>query len=123
MSNIRNKDTKPEITVRRLVRNMGYGYRIHRKDIPGTPDLAFISRKKVIFVHGCFWHHHEGCKFAYTPKTNVEYWKEKFKKNVERDNKVLEDLRNKGWDYLVVWECQLKNIDDLSDMLKDFLEN
>lgn len=93
---IKSKNTNPEIVVRRILTRLGYRYRIHRKDIPGTPDIAFIGLKKVIFIHGCFWHRHAGCKYAYTPKSNVENWNKKFKENVERDKKVLEELKNRG---------------------------
>ena len=123
MSKIKGRNTKPEIKVRKILYKLGYRYRLHRKDIPGNPDIAFISRKKVIFIHGCFWHRHAGCKYAYTPKSNVEHWNKKFKENVDRDNKVLEELNDKGWNYLIIWECQLKNNENIPEMLKTFLGN
>lgn len=123
MSRIKSKDTNPEIVVRKILTRLGYRYRIHRKDIPGTPDIAFIGLKKVIFIHGCFWHRHVGCKYAYVPKSNVARWNKKFKENIDRDNKVLEELKDKGWNYLIIWECQLKNNENIPEMLKTFLGN
>ena len=120
MSRVRGKDTKPEMLVRRLAHSLGYRFRLHRRDLPGSPDLVFPSRKKVIFVHGCYWHRHD-CRKATTPKSNVEFWKKKFDDNVMRDQKNLDDLADRGWDAMVVWQCQTKNHDDLADRLANFL--
>ncbi|MGO7000160.1 very short patch repair endonuclease [Rhizobium leguminosarum] len=124
MSRIRGKDTSPERTVRRLVYSLGYRFRLHQKRLPGTPDLVFSSRRKVIFVHGCFWHRHEGCKRASMPASRPEYWAEKFRRNVERDIAAEEALRKLGWAVLVVWQCELKtgNIECVSSKVSRFLE-
>lgn len=121
MSRVRCKDTKPEMIVRRLVYGMGYRYRLHGK-MPGKPDLVFKSRKKVIFVHGCFWHNHESCKLARMPKSRVKFWSEKLEANRERDLRNQEKLRNLGWHVHVVWECQLGDTVTLSTILKEFLD-
>ena len=110
MGRVKSKDTRPEMTVRRITHRMGYRYRLHRKKLPGKPDLVFPGRKKVIFVHGCFWHRHPGCKLAYTPKQNRAFWEEKFVSNVVRDRENLTALEANGIRVLVVWECQLKSI-------------
>ena len=120
MSKVKGRDTKPEMIVRRLAHRLGYRFRLHRRDLPGSPDLVFPNRKKVIFVHGCYWHRHD-CKKATTPKSNVEFWQKKFDDNVMRDNKNLADLRGKGWDAMVVWQCETEKSDDLADRLNDFL--
>ncbi|MFH0785821.1 MAG: very short patch repair endonuclease [Pseudomonadota bacterium] len=113
MSKIKGRDTKPEIQVRKMVHAMGFRYRLHRKDLPGCPDLALISRKKAIFVHGCFWHQHLGCKRATIPKTNPIFWEEKLKENQERDERVQLELTDMGWEVLVIWQCQMKNLEYL----------
>ncbi len=118
----KGKDTKPEMVVRRLVHGMGYRYRLHRKDLPGKPDLAFGHRHKAIFVHGCFWHAH-GCKgHAHTPKTRSGFWSEKFRGNVERHERDKARLTVLGWRVLVVWECEVKVDDRLRATIRDFLE-
>ena len=106
MANIRGKDTRPEMRVRHVVWGLGYRYRLHRRDLPGKPDLVFPKFRKVILVHGCFWHRHEGCRFCYSPKTNIEFWMRKFAANQERDQRNLILLRDLGWDALVIWECE-----------------
>lgn len=128
MRRIRSKDMKPEMVVRRLVHGMGYRYRLHRKDLPGKPDLVFPSRKKVIFVHGCFWHQHGDpeCKIARRPKSNLDYWNPKLDRNVNRDAQNQAELREAGWEYLIVWECEareaLRNSTDLLEAkLRRFL--
>ena len=121
MSQIKGKDTKPEILVRSLVHRMGYRFRLHRKDLPGRPDLVFPGRRKVIFVHGCFWHRHEGCKLAYTPKSRVDFWNAKFKANVERDRRNLQDLKAAGWQVIVIWQCETKDPDKLAERLRSEL--
>jgi len=123
MALIRGKDTKPEMVVRRLVHSMGYRYRLHVKGLPGKPDLAFRSRKKVIWVHGCFWHRHDDpqCKLARLPKSRVDFWREKLEGNRQRDLRHQQDLVAMGWSYIIVWECQLKGIDRLRERIVDFL--
>lgn len=106
MGQIRGKDTKPELIVRRIAHRLGYRYRLHCPDLPGRPDLVFIGRRKVVFVHGCYWHRHEGCRYAYSPKSNVEFWAQKFENNERRDVAVLVRLRNDGWEPLIIWECE-----------------
>ena len=108
MAAIRSSGMKPEMMVRSLVHGMGYRYRLHAKDLPGKPDLVFRSRKKVIFVHGCFWHQHAkmACKDGRAPKSNLGYWSAKLARNVARDSRNIEDLTNLGWKVLVVWECE-----------------
>lgn len=123
MSAIRSKDMKPEMIVRRMVHGMGFRYRLHRKDLPGKPDLVFGPRQKVIFVHGCFWHQHPDpdCKVARLPKSNKDYWLPKLEKNQRRDAEHIEALENAGWDVLVIWECQTKDRDILAEKLREFL--
>lgn len=122
MRRVHGKDTGPELRVRRLLHGMGYRYRLHAAHLPGKPDLVFPSRKKVIFVHGCFWHRHPRCKRASTPATNAEYWQQKFRRNVERDRRNQQDLEELGWSSKVIWECELKDLPALSEVLVDFLE-
>lgn len=105
---IRSYDTKPEMVVRKLVYELGYRFRLHRRDIPGHPDLAFIGRKKVIFVHGCFWHRHHCKAGKRMPGTHRDYWFPKFRRTVERDKISREKLETRGWSALVIWECELK---------------
>jgi DNA mismatch endonuclease (patch repair protein) len=121
MSRIRSKDTKPEMVVRRLVHGMGYRYRLHAKDLPGKPDLVLRSRKKVIFVHGCFWHGHAGCREGRTPSSRAGYWAPKLARNVERDRQNLSQLRRLGWKALVLWECQLGSRAEIERRVKMFL--
>ena len=109
MSAIKSKNTKPEIAVRKLLHSMGYRFRLHRKDLPGSPDIVLPKYKTVIFVHGCFWHRHENCKYASTPKTRKEFWENKFKSNLKRDAEVQEKIKNIGWQSVVIWECEIKN--------------
>lgn len=120
MSRIRWKDTKPEMVVRSWLHKHGYRFRLHRKDLPGKPDIALTKYKTVIFVHGCFWHRHEGCKKCTTPKTRSAFWVEKFNKNIERDAIKADKLRALGWKVLVVWECEIYNL-SFSDRLRSFL--
>lgn len=122
MSQVRSTDTKPELVVRRLVHGMGYRYRLHRRDLPGTPDLVFPARKAVVFVHGCFWHHHEGCSLARIPKSRIEFWTKKLQGNRERDIRDEGALRAAGWRVLIVWECELKDREALSQRLRRFLD-
>jgi DNA mismatch endonuclease, patch repair protein len=122
MSQVRQKDTKPEMVVRRLIHSMGFRYRLHGKELPGRPDLVFSKSKRVIFVHGCYWHRHD-CKKASMPSSNVEYWKKKFAENVARDNKVLSELASLGWASMVVWECETRDADALALSLSAFLQD
>lgn len=108
MRSVPQKNTKPEIVLRKALHGMGFRYRLHDKRLPGRPDLVFPRYKTVIFVHGCFWHRH-GCKYTTTPSSREEFWNEKFKANVERDRNNVRELENSGWRVLTVWECQLKN--------------
>lgn len=119
---IRSKDTKPELAVRRALFARGYRYRLHSAKLPGRPDLIFPSRRKVIFIHGCFWHRHTGCKKTRMPKTRLEYWEPKFAANIERDARNRADLRSIGWKSMIVWECELHDIDRLIRRIVTFLE-
>jgi len=121
MSRIRSTDTKPEMRVRRLAYALGYRYRLHRRDLPGCPDLVFPGRRKVIFVHGCFWHLHPGCGAARIPKSRPEFWEPKLRRNFERDQGNLKLLTAAGWDVLTLWECQLKNEQQLTEAVLRFL--
>lgn len=123
MGKIRSKNTSPELVVRKLVFSLGYRYRLHRKDLPGKPDLVFPGRKKVIFVHGCFWHQHQnpGCKIARTPKSNKDYWLPKLKRNAERDVRHQRELIELGWDVLVLWECETQKPDVMAEKIESFL--
>lgn len=118
----KSKDTKPELLVRQLLRRAGYGYRLHRKDLPGKPDIAFVGRRKAIFVHGCFWHQHEGCRRASKPKSRLDYWRPKLERNQVRDEANREALTERGWAVLVVWECETKHPAALAEKLRAFLE-
>lgn len=122
MASVRSKDTRPERTVRQFVHRLGFRFRLHRKDLPGTPDLVFPGRRAVILVHGCFWHRHAGCKDASMPKSNVEFWHHKFEENVARDKRNIEKLRASGWRTLVIWECELQEIGNLTERIANFLE-
>ncbi len=120
MAQIKDRDTKPEMVVRRMVHGMGYRYRLHRKDLPGKPDLVFGPRKKVIFVHGCFWHQHT-CREGRIPGTRQEYWEPKLHRNVERDAENSNRLKAMGWEVLVIWECEIYDSHSLGKRLNGFL--
>jgi len=121
MRRIHGKNTVPELTVRRLLYRLGYRYRLHRSDLPGKPDIVFAKRRKVIFVHGCFWHAHS-CRKAHQPQTNQSYWTPKLERNVERDLKNEAALSSLGWESLVVWECQTAPpFSELERVLNEFL--
>ncbi|MGY3134575.1 DNA mismatch endonuclease (patch repair protein) [Bradyrhizobium sp. USDA 4501] len=124
MRRIKSKDMKPELLVRRMVHGMGHRYRLHRKDLPGKPDLVFGPKHKVIFVHGCFWHGHEreGCLDARRPKSNTDYWNPKLTRNKERDAERIASLEANGWNVLVVWECETKDAKALQSRLRKFLK-
>lgn len=122
MSRILGRDTKPELKVRRLLHAKGFRYRLHRRQLPGTPDLVFPGRKKAIFVHGCFWHRHEGCRLARLPKTRQDFWLPKLEANRLRDQRDQAALHDLGWKVLVVWECEVQS-QDLEHKLIAFLES
>lgn len=121
MSLIRGKGTKPEMALRKLVFSLGYRYRLYQARLPGKPDLVFPGRKKVIFIHGCFWHRHIGCKNTRWPKSKLDFWKPKLLGNARRDRQKMAELVDMGWTPLVIWECELRDADRLTDMIKTFL--
>jgi len=121
MRAVKGRDTGPEMLVRRLAHALGYRFRLHRKDLPGNPDLVFPARRKAIFVHGCFWHGHDCARGARMPKANAAYWSAKIARNVARDARVLAELRALGWDPLVLWECELKDRAGLPARLRQHL--
>ncbi|MCP1374687.1 DNA mismatch endonuclease Vsr [Dyella sp. Sa] len=117
MSRVRGKDTRPEMAVRRTAHSMGLRFRLHRKDLPGAPDLVFPRRHIALFVHGCFWHRHAGCRLAADPKTRPDFWVKKFQANVERDRRAIEKLEQMGWRTVVVWECETRDTETLRNLL------
>ena len=121
MSRIRGKDTKPELVVRRLAHSLGYRFRLHRRDLPGSPDLVFSGRRKVIFVHGCFWHGH-GCKIGHVSRTRPRYWATKIERNKARDVTTCQALGRLGWSVLVVWECETRSSGTLVSRIRKFLD-
>ena len=116
MSGIRGKNTKPEVLVRKALTSKGYRYRLHRRDLPGAPDIVMAGRKIAIFVHGCFWHKHEGCRLAKLPATRTEFWAEKLGANVARDERAISSLNTLGWRVLVVWECSTKGLERFASL-------
>lgn len=122
MSRIRGSDTKPELLVRSLLHRLGYRFRLHRKNLPGRPDVVLPKHHAVIFVNGCFWHRHRGCRYAYYPKSRVEFWQKKFTENLARDRKNLRDLERLGWRCMTVWECETADPAQLEKSLKSFLQ-
>lgn len=121
MQSIRSKNTKPELVVRSICHNLGYRFRLHRADLPGSPDIVFPKLRLCIFVHGCFWHRHPGCRFSTVPKTRYEFWMNKFTKNVERDARVAKALAELGWRAESVWECEIRDMDVLVGRLNNVL--
>lgn len=121
MSRVRGKDTQPEMRVRRLVHRAGFRYRLHRRDLPGTPDMTFPGLRRVIFVHGCFWHQHD-CGRGTRPTTNKDFWNRKLDHNVQKDKDNISTLKKLGWTVLVVWECETKDSEELEYRIKNFLE-
>ncbi|MCP1642028.1 DNA mismatch endonuclease (patch repair protein) [Pseudomonas citronellolis] len=117
MGKIKGRNTKPEMVVRSLCHAMGLRFRLHRKDLPGSPDLVFPKYRLCLFVHGCFWHRHPGCKYAYTPKTRLDFWLPKLQRNMERDQEKEEALRALGWRVEVVWECETKSDETLHEKI------
>ena len=118
MSRIRGENTRPERAVRSLLHRMGFRFRLHRRDLPGTPDIVLPKYRTVVFVHGCYWHRHPGCRYAYTPKSRVEFWKTKFSQNVKRDVQVRSELETLGWNIVIVWECELRDSEALGERLR-----
>jgi DNA mismatch endonuclease (patch repair protein) len=121
MRAIRSQDMKPELRVRRIAHAMGYRFRLHRRDLPGKPDLVFSSRQKAIFVHGCFWHQHAECTDGHLPQSNSGYWGPKLMKNKERDTNHIAKLKNGGWEVLIIWECETEDKLRLQSQIGDFL--
>jgi DNA mismatch endonuclease, patch repair protein len=121
MRRIRKADTRPELQVRRAAHALGFRFRLHCSNLPGTPDLVFPRLKKVIFVHGCFWHQHPGCKLARQPKSRLEYWLPKLRRNQERDAQRLAALSELGWEVLVIWECEARESETIAVTLRQFL--
>jgi DNA mismatch endonuclease, patch repair protein len=122
MRRIRKVDTKPELRVRRVVHALGFRYRLHRRDLPGTPDLVLPRLRKVVFVHGCFWHQHPGCRLAKRPRARPEYWLPKLERNVARDHACRRALAATGWEVLVIWECETSDAQALTARLLAFLK-
>ena len=121
MRKILSRDTRPELAVRRAVHGMGFRFRLHRKDLPGRPDLTLPRHRKVIFVHGCFWHQHSACREGRRPSTNDTYWSPKFARTVQRDANALADLGALGWSVLVIWECETEREGAVTELLQRFL--
>lgn len=123
MSGIRSGNTKPEKLVRSLLHRKGFRFRLHRKDLPGKPDIVLSRYRTVIFVHGCFWHRHKDCKLAYTPKTRTEFWARKFMDNISRDAQAQQQLTDNGWHVVVVWECETRNREAIQDKLNQIIKD
>ncbi len=120
MSRIGSKHTKPELAVRSLLHRLGYRFLLHRKDLPGKPDIAFAARKKAVFIHGCYWHGHD-CKVGKLPKSNVEFWSAKIERNWERDRRKISELEQIGWTAAEIWQCEIKDVQMLEARLREFL--
>jgi DNA mismatch endonuclease (patch repair protein) len=121
MARVKATDSTPELTVRRILHSLGYRYRLHRKNLLGKPDIVLPKHKSIIFVHGCFWHHHKGCKKSKLPETNTDFWRKKILDNVARDKRTIRELGKTGWKVLVLWECQVRS-SNLIETIKRFLE-
>lgn len=122
MARIRSKDTKPELIVRSILHRLGYRFRLHRKDLPGTPDIVLPRHRKIILIQGCFWHGHS-CSLASKPKSNKNYWEEKIKKNQARDRRVIHELTKQGWTVLELWECEIRSKTGLVEKLQKFMKS
>ncbi len=122
MASVRTKDTRPELAVRKTVHRMGYRYRLHDKGLPGKPDIVLPGHRKIIFVHGCFWHQHIGCSASKRPATNIEFWNKKLDSNMKRDLKNQVHLKELGWQVCIIWECETKKKEKMILKLKEFLE-
>lgn len=123
MSQIKGRNTKPELLVRKTLHQMGYRFRLHRIDMPGSPDIVLPKYKTVIFVHGCYWHRHPGCKYTYTPKTRVDFWTGKFVENIRRDQRNQTELRESGWRVGIVWECETSDRKLLISRIKEIMSS
>ena len=121
MSSVKQRHTKPEIAVRKLLHRYGFRFRLHSKKLPGTPDIVLLKHKAVIFVHACFWHQHEGCRKSRRPTSNVKFWNEKLDRNIARDNQKEFELKNSSWKILTIWDCEIKDEDLLIEKVKFFL--
>ena len=121
MSRIRGYDTKPELTVRSIIHRMGYRFRLHGEDLPGNPDVVLPKHRKVVFVHGCFWHGHKGCPRSKRPGTNVSFWQKKLDENIARDQRQQRELKRLGWKYLVIWQCEINKEKLVLNKIKGFL--
>ncbi len=121
MARVKGQDTKPEILVRSIVHSLGYRFRLYRRDLPGNPDITLPKHRKVIFVHGCFWHGHKRCPRAARPTTNIAFWRKKLDSNIDRDRRNIRQLRKDGWRVLVVWQCQTRKPETLKRALSKFL--
>lgn len=121
MSKVRSKNTTLELIVRRLIFSMGFRFRLHVTELPGKPDIVMFGQRKIIDVRGCFWHAHKDCKYATLPETRQNFWAAKISRNRERDETNLDSLKRDGWDVLVIWQCELKNLDALKNKLKEFI--
>lgn len=125
MSRVKSRNTRPELAVRKLIWAMGIRYRLEGRDLPGKPDIVFRRLRKVIFIHGCYWHRHEGCPNTRTPKSRVNFWTQKFETNRQRDEEHYRELKAMGWQFLIIWECEIKprKMDELSKKISEFIEN
>jgi DNA mismatch endonuclease (patch repair protein) len=123
MSRVTGKNTRPEIVVRKLLHGLGYRFRLHRKDLPGRPDVVLPKWRTVVFIHGCFWHRHVGCPNTRTPKSRIEFWTSKFEENIQRDRITRERLEALGWRVLVIWECELGDVASLTERIRRFIES
>lgn len=123
MASVKREHTKPERIVRSLLHSLGYRFRLHRKDLPGSPDIVLPLYKTAIFVHGCFWHQHVGCKKSKSPTSNIDYWEKKFKENIERDKNKIQGLKDLGWSVFIIWECEIKDQASLILRFKEFLNH
>lgn len=121
MSRISGRDTKPEIIVRKLIHRLGLRFRLHVRALPGSPDIVLPRHKKIVFVHGCFWHGHENCKRSKRPSTNIGFWDKKIAENIERDKEITAKLKELGWNTLTIWQCETKDQEKLSVLLREFL--
>lgn len=121
MARVRQKGTTPELQVRRALTRLGYRYRLNARKLPGSPDIVLGRIRTVIFVHGCFWHRHPGCRASSVPKTNAEFWRVKFTRNIERDREKSKALEALGWRVIVIWECETRSLDALNDLLCRYL--
>lgn len=122
MGRIKGRDTAPEVQVRSILHRAGYRFRLHRKDLPGRPDIVLSKHQTVVFVHGCFWHRHRGCPNCSTPKSNAEFWEAKFSGNIKRDKQNIAKLEKSGWHVIVVWECELRDLEHLEKRLLTFFD-